>query len=595
MAELREGLHPQTQECSGTKSETDADENFEAMRHAALSMFKQRTKDLTMVSALTAEADQVEQLNTQVQSTIQKLQEQKASLEAQIEAEERRVKQWEAQLREVHGMLAQMKEDQTMFAGTQRSSEKIVLTLQHFVSQYTEKGGDVSRLLDRAQEATGGRTPNEWRGATNDLRRRGVVLREHIEQIEKQQIVPQALMDLIIEWTKGGWKTSPDYSPALRVCEQLVFYDPEQDVRELVASRLRWDAAKSRTINASTEGAETLVDDAIRELDELLEAVAAVERECEDAGLCCTSTLKDSLNGVKEQWLNVPQSRQLLIDGVRLTEVWKKQLEEQVLVSNLVSERVGTLSSHIDEAESNFRHEKKNSESSREMCNNLQLSWTKALNLVLMHERNIAIREVAIWTVEAESQKLQTKLESILALTDARWGAIQAQVIQLCAAVAAGKQEAAAAQLLLEGTAKDCKSVSENLSELQDTCTKFEAELRHECEMIPGRLPICFTTEPPQSEEETSQTEEEEENLIPETTTRQDVLDELLEFPVGSDVGFTASALGTGLTSTGLEVELLRCVAQCVIAMKKQGLDVEEKYRAWKCRMDEELAAANAD
>ncbi|KAG8346306.1 hypothetical protein TRVL_02858 [Trypanosoma vivax] len=142
-----------------TKEGVLLEDKFTAMRQAALSMFKQRTKDLTMVSALTAEAQKVERLNTQVQSTTQKLHEQKALLEAQIETEERRLKEWEGQLHEVHTMLAQMKEDQGFFSGVQRASEKIVTTLQHFVTQYAAKGGEVSRLLERAQEATQGRAP----------------------------------------------------------------------------------------------------------------------------------------------------------------------------------------------------------------------------------------------------------------------------------------------------------------------------------------------------------------------------------------------------------------------------------------------------
>ncbi|CCD14693.1 unnamed protein product, partial [Trypanosoma congolense IL3000] len=390
MSELLRSAQAPSKEGVSMKAGVTTADNFEAMRHAALSMFKQRTKDLTMVSALTAETEQVEKQNAQVQSTIQKLHEQKSSLEAQIESEERRVKEWEAQLREVHGMLAQMKEDQSVFSGIQRSSERTVATVQQFVVQYTGEGGEFAQLLVRAQNVTRGRTPSEWRNAANDVRRREAVLLEHIKQMEKQHVIAKGFMELMTQWSSGVWKQCPECESALHICEQLLLYDAEHDIKMQIASHLSWDAAATNAMDISMETTDTLIEAAVHELDLIAGFVISMEGECESKGLCCSIIPHDRVAAERERWLSVAQSRKLLQSEANEAEEEKRVSGEKLAESGLLSERVTTLNSQMTDKDVSIQSGQTNLQRMTETYESLLSSWKKAAQVASTHEKNIA-------------------------------------------------------------------------------------------------------------------------------------------------------------------------------------------------------------
>ncbi|ORC84576.1 uncharacterized protein TM35_000431440, partial [Trypanosoma theileri] len=640
--------NPHNSVVTTTKQAANVEDNFTAMRNAAMSMFKQRTKDLTMVSSLTAEADELEQLNNQVQSTIHQLQEQRAVLEAQIETEESRVKEREVQLREVHTMLAQMKEDQGVFSGVHRSSEHVATLLQQFVTTYTNKSGDVVRLLEQAQERAQGRSPNEWRTAANDLRWRQSVAEDHIKQIERQHTVPVGFADILLEWSRGVWKQHSEYAPLLHLCEELLLLmqDATEAVRGLLPPPVLCeltpiteemnvikgdDNEDKHTNNNNNNNNNDKDDDAIalstatktcaytegslRDLDCIAEVGTLMEKEAEGVGLCCAVLPRERLELARSKCISLQQLAIALQKATAVSNEHARNLEEQDALVKLLKERVSNLDTQRINMESNQQKEIAIIPQEVDMHENLSLSWHKALQTVAAHIQHEITYQTVITTNENETKQLETELDAKVSYMQEQFLNLHRKLVELCSAyIVEEEQKREALREFKEAT--DVQNEEDaRLCVLRDLCGELETVLQRDleemrqnrhCEVTntsevlecnaededekdPSKAAVVdeFLTKLLRCDWEKKETEKEEQGNHNNdnnndnfnnhaTDNRDNIKNELLKL-------------------TGLDVEFLQRVAQCLATMQDETNQTMKTYQEWKEGTEEELVALSAE
>ncbi|KAF5223429.1 hypothetical protein ECC02_003448 [Trypanosoma cruzi] len=582
---------------AASKAEVTVEENFAAMRHAAMSMFKQRTKDLTMVSALTAEAEVVEKLNCQVYSTINSLQEQKAILEARIEAEERRVKEREEQLRGVHTMLAQMKEDQGVFSGVRRSSEKIAMTLHQFVTQYTAKGGNVVHLLERCHERTHGRAPNEWRTATNDLRRRQSVLEEHIKHIETHQTIPCGFADILLEWSRGVWRQQHECATALHVCEQLLSHDALGAIRGLLPPPTLVYGHDSLD-----EDCDIYADACMREIDNLVGVGKTIEGEGENVGLCCAVVPSERVEMARSRWTSVHRLRLSLREVVAASCDLSKELEEQLMLVKLLSDRVVVLDAQVEDAQSNLQQDSITIQREKEMHENLFSSWQKALQTSIVHMQCEATCRSAVESKEADMARQEVELEAKTAEMEAQWTTLHTQAMQLYTTLLVEEQQRAEALCHLTSATDEQRTQETRLVALHEVCEKFEGAVRQECdEMDRCALAILNHASHGMGAGAAGQGNGKDENneaVEEEDSTRASAINDFLEQLLQcqreeekEEAQRESVALSSLMASTGLDAELLQRAADSLAGLQ-QGVDREMGiHLQWRQETEKELLA----
>ncbi|EKF39407.1 hypothetical protein MOQ_000366 [Trypanosoma cruzi marinkellei] len=585
---------------AASKAEVTVEENFAAMRHAAMSMFKQRTKDLTMVSALTAEAEVVEKLNCQVQSTINSLQEQKAILEARIEAEERRVKEREEQLRGVHTMLAQMKEDQGVFSGVRRSSEKIAMTLHQFVTQYTAKGGNVMQLLERCHERTHGRAPNEWRTATNDLRRRQSVLEEHIKHIETHQTLPSGFADILLEWSRGVWRQQHECATALRVCEELLSHDALGAIRGILPTPTLVCGCERLD-----EDCDSYADACMREIDTLVGVGKTIEDEGEHVGLCCAVVPSERVELARSRWLSVHRLRLSLREVVAASCDLSKELEEQLTLVKLLSDRVVVLDAQIDDDQSNLQQDSITIQREKEMHENLFSSWQKALQTAIVHMQCEATCRFAVESKEADMARQEVELEAKTAEMESQWTTLHTQTMQLYTTLLVEEQQKAETLCHLTSATDEHRTQETRLVSFHEACEKFEGAVRQECDEM-DRCALAIVNHASQwmvagATEEGNGKDENNEAVEEEDSTRasaiKELLQQLLQFEREEEKKEEEEAqrenvaLSSLMASTGLDAELLRRAAHSVAGFQREVDREVGIHLQWRQETEKELLA----
>ncbi|KAH9597277.1 hypothetical protein LSM04_007929 [Trypanosoma melophagium] len=625
-----------------TKHEANVEDNFTAMRNAAMSMFKQRTKDLTMVSSLTAEADELEQLNNQVQSTINQLQEQKAMLEAQIETEESRVKEREIQLREVHTMLAQMKEDQGAFSGVYRSSEHVATLLQQFVTTYTTKGSDVVRLLEQAQERSQGRSPNDWRTAANDLRWRQSVAEDHIKQIERQHTVPVGFADILLEWSRGVWRQHSEYAPVLHLCEEvlLLMQDATETVRGLLPPPV---SCELTPITEDTNGEEeednymnsdmhmkdngdaavsaatqtcTYTDLSLRDLDCITDVGTLMEKEAEGVGLCCAVLPREGIELARSQCISLQELAFALQKATAVANEHAGNLEEQQALVKLLKERVSNLDRQRINIESNQQEEMVTIPQEVDMHENLYLSWHKALQTAATHIQHEISYQSIINTNECETVRLESELDAKVSHMQEQFSNLQIKLVELyTACFLEEEQKREALRELKEAT--DLQNEEDaRFCVLRDQCGELETALQRSFEeMCQSRL--CEETNIPDVLECSSEKEEKEKEEE-EDPSKAAVVDEFLKKLLlcdwekketdkeehrntntnnnnNNNKDNKDDAKNELLEATGLDVEILQRAAQCLTALQHETDQTLKTYQEWKQRTEEELLILTAE
>ncbi|RNF26499.1 uncharacterized protein Tco025E_01204 [Trypanosoma conorhini] len=594
-----------------SKAEAAAEDNFAAMRHAAMSMFKQRTKDLTMVSALTAEAEEVEKLNCQVQSTIGRLQEQKAVLEARIESEERRVKEREEHLREVHVMLAQMKEDQGIFAGVRRSSERVAAMLHQFVAQYTSKDGDVVRLLERCHGQTQGRAPNDWRTATNDLRRRQSVLEEHIKHIEKHQALPAGFEDMLLEWSHGVWRQQPECATALHVCEQLLCHDASSAIRGLIPPSSVCDDAERE--EACCEAYATAC---IREIDALVSLGESVEGEGEKVGLCCAVVPRERVEAVRSRWSSVCRARVSLREAAAASSDLSAGLEEQLALLQLLSERVGILDAQIADAHSNLQQDSIAIRRETAMHESLLSAWQKALQTASVHMQCSATYRSSVAAKEGEVARQEAALTAKTTEMETQWMTLHTRATNLYTTLLVEKQQMAEALLRLKAATDEQTAQESRLGALREACSVVEGNLRQDCDEM-DRCALSSASKASQrmlsepaalgagndndDDDDDDDDAEEDPTLAP---SINDLLEQLLQCQTQrkggntgeGDAGIPENAVLAALVaSTGLDADLLWRAAGSLAGLQREVDHEVAAHLRWRQETDEELLALTAE
>ncbi|RNF12438.1 hypothetical protein TraAM80_00290 [Trypanosoma rangeli] len=591
---------------AASRAEAAAEDNFAAMRHAAMSMFKQRTKDLTMVSALTAEAEEVEKLNCKVQTTISRLQEQKAVLEARIETEEHRVKEREEQLREIHVMLAQMKEDQGIFAGVRRSSEKIAATLYEFVTQYTAKSGDVVRLLERCHEQTQGRAPNEWRTATNDLRRRQSVLDERIKHIEKQHVIPVGFEDMLLEWSRGVWRQQPECATALHLCEQLLRHDASGAVRALLIPPPVYGVTN---VEEEEEVCEVYASACMDELDACVSLGETIEGEGEKVGLCCAIVPHEQVDMMRSRWFTVCRTHVSLREAAAASRNLSASLEEQLALVQLLSERVGVLDARIVDAHTNLQQESIAVQRETSMHESLLSAWQKSLQTALVHMQCEATYRSSVETKDGEVARQEVELAAKTAEMEAQWTTLHTQATQMYTALLVEEQQKAEALCRLK-MATDTQTEQEaRLDALRELCLRAEADLRQECDEV-DRCALSMANNTSQGmplEPSALSIGKDDIEDAKEADTRacavNDLLRQLLQCQpqkkrkaeehdggLPEDVAFTSL-----MTSTGLEADLLRRAINSLADLQQEVDHELAAHLRWKQETDDELLTLAAE
>lgn len=187
-----------------------SEDTFDAMRQAAVTMFKQRTKDLTKLSQLQEHQQALEGQLAEVQATAGDLQAHQAQLEASAEKEEQRAKERTALLQQLRATMTSLGDEQRVFHSVSRATERMAAVTQAaFQTDGAGADGPVARLLNlvsQAQIKTAGRTTGDFRNISTDLRRREAMTRELVAEARRIGAIPKALLQAIQEWVTGNWR-----------------------------------------------------------------------------------------------------------------------------------------------------------------------------------------------------------------------------------------------------------------------------------------------------------------------------------------------------------------------------------------------------
>lgn len=231
-----------TRQKTSTLPSSSTDETFDAMRTAAVSMFKQRTNDLTKLSTLQSQSVELEKEVGTLQSTIAQLHTLHADLDALFEQEEQRAREREAQLTQMHTALVQLDEEQRGFAKVEKSTVKVTVTMKRMLDRFAGCDARLSILLDQAQNTVAGRSANDFRGLASEVRRRTTLLRDRVQGIRKAAPAVASctsvgtgreLHQLLQEWVGGSWGKHKELAEVLRIMREVlrVFQSERTGVR----------------------------------------------------------------------------------------------------------------------------------------------------------------------------------------------------------------------------------------------------------------------------------------------------------------------------------------------------------------------------
>lgn len=200
---------------------------FSTMKNAVTAMFTQRTRDLTKNNKLEEQANKLQQEVERIQDIITDLNTHHAAVDALLEEGDSRTKTHSATLKEVHTAITQASEDQELCSKLQKNTERISQLVQCFVSEvctlHTGTNGDpkLQILMERGRAMTCGRSFQEFRLMSVEVRRRAVLALDWADEVRRTTILTPSgtFFERCQEWSEQGlWRSHTELSVA---CQQL--------------------------------------------------------------------------------------------------------------------------------------------------------------------------------------------------------------------------------------------------------------------------------------------------------------------------------------------------------------------------------------
>lgn len=308
---------------------------FDAMRQAALTMFKQRTKDLTALSQLQEQHHALERQMTKLQGASAELQAHQARVEALTEKEEQQAKERAAELQKLHTVITRLGDEQRALHAVGRTTDRVV-AVAGTLFRDGESTGPIARLLkllEAAQSRTAGRTTGDFRNLSADLRRREALLREYLLEARRTGTVPRALSQAVQDWTQGNWRQHAELAEVLSLSEDVASAtrgnnsnasskcatpavspslvpvgegpSPREEAPVGYSIAVDEDAPFAETALGEDESqsiAQRTVQPYLSELRSIALEAQRVGAECDALGVVCEAVEAGAVEALEEQW-----------------------------------------------------------------------------------------------------------------------------------------------------------------------------------------------------------------------------------------------------------------------------------------------------
>ncbi|CAD2219935.1 hypothetical protein AGDE_08973 [Angomonas deanei] len=309
ITQQKTALDNTTQEQPKTVNET-----FNAMRTAALSMFQQRTKDLTRVSEMQQQAHDLEQEIECAQQTLSQLHTMCAKLDARVEEEERRTKERETHVKSVHTALFQLDEELKSYGRLKESTEHVGNVLHKFVHDTQSEESRFNQLLKEGMRVVGDRTPADFKNSAADLRRRTSLLKNYIHHLTSTGVVGEEFLTNLQKWSTGNWRQFPELSTVIQRSEeilqctadegsiQLTSDYPEVAQESLLFTVSPQDSSSETTVTDLQKQVSSLVDRYLHELDHLCALKESLAAKCNELGITTTVLEEEPLGQLRKDW-----------------------------------------------------------------------------------------------------------------------------------------------------------------------------------------------------------------------------------------------------------------------------------------------------
>lgn len=235
----------------GTASEpaSSLSGTFESMRHAAVAMFKQRTRDLTQLSVLQEQSERLQEEVATIESVSSKLHGFYASMEAELEEGEKSAKVHTATLKELQNAVNQVSDDQQLCCRTYAVTERVCREIHCFVSALcrsesvsTTGASSLCQLMEKGRVVLHGRSFNDFNQGAQVIRRMGAAVMEANREMRMNGLYLSSFTQSCGEWRSNSvWEKHEELhtlGECLRdICEQEV---ARQQAFQIIAARL-WE------------------------------------------------------------------------------------------------------------------------------------------------------------------------------------------------------------------------------------------------------------------------------------------------------------------------------------------------------------------
>ena len=190
------------------KPAADSSLKFDAIKNCAVNMFRQKTKDLTQLHALTTTGNELNQTHKHLKVGAVQLQKFRALREAQVEGLKNKVAMREVALKELEELSAEAAAEHQVQAQAVALTEVCNKLLDETVEKYIINRHFTDLLLKVTKE-TQRRSANDWASMEADLRSRSGKVRGWLQQIRTGDV--SSVHSLIGELTQ--WSTTRGLDP----------------------------------------------------------------------------------------------------------------------------------------------------------------------------------------------------------------------------------------------------------------------------------------------------------------------------------------------------------------------------------------------
>lgn len=426
MQSLQQLQRQNAQQVVAPQSSRVSEDAFDAMRQAAMNMFRQRTKDLTCLSKLQQQQQVLEQQLREVQDAAGDLQRQYAELESAAQSEEQRTATREAQLKDLHYAMRELSTDHDLVRRARGATTNVSNVIRNYLEPLLQPDSRLLQLLTEAQQRTGSRSASDFRTLSGEMRRRTDVLATHLHNMQRSGVLSGDATTLMMEWSRGNWMlhaelrglcqsmessaTSADVSSMENVLSQGPVYDIAFDEEAFVAEPFPHDANAdtwkdgeiiSSRVDSLLAKCGRLVLQYTDELHALAELHTSLSQRSEDLGVSTALVDACLVKGLQENWTSFSAQYGEWLAACREVEIDKNR--NAALRDELTEVLVGqsTLSAEIERITEAHTEAVSQMNALRSEQDNYVVAWHSiAATIVAQQRRHSELAEATAATAE---------------------------------------------------------------------------------------------------------------------------------------------------------------------------------------------------